>query len=127
MTDKEYVDFDTLQKMLGLTDMTLFLSYLKEVYKDLSERSEGDKKKGINKVTFFDYVKLPIFISEKLFSALDKDEDGFLNSHEFIEGLQDLYMGDFDSTLEIIFKILDFDKDGKITKSFIIIFTFKNR
>ena len=105
MTDKEYVDFDTLQKMLGLTDMTLFLSYLKEVYKDLSERSEGDKKKGINKVTFFDYVKLPIFISEKLFSALDKDEDGFLNSHEFIEGLQDLYMG----------------------KSFIIIFTFKNR
>ena len=116
MTDKDYVDFDTLQKMLGLNDMTLFLSYLKEVYKDLSERSEGDKKKGINKVTFFDYVKLPIFIAEKLFSAFDKDEDGFLNSHEFIEGLQDLYMGDFDSTLEIIFKILDFDKDGKITK-----------
>ena len=113
---KDYVDFDILQKMLGLNDMTLFLSYLKEVFKDLSERSEGDRKKGINKVTFYDYVKLPIFISEKLFSALDKDEDGFLNSHEFIEGLQDLYMGDFESTLELIFKILDFDKDGKITK-----------
>ncbi len=111
----DYVDFDSLQKMLGLNDMTLFLSYLKEVYKDLSDRSE-DKKKGINKVTFFDYIKIPIFIAEKLFSALDKDEDNFLNSHEFIEGLQDLYMGDFESTLELIFKILDFDKDGKITK-----------
>ena len=112
---KDYVEFDSLQKMLGLNDMTLFLSYLKEVYKDLSERSE-DKKKGINKITFFDYIKIPIFIAEKLFSALDKDEDNFLNSHEFIEGLQDLYMGDFESTLELIFKILDFDKDGKITK-----------
>ena len=111
----DYVDFDTLQKMLGINDMTLFLSYLKEVYKDLSDRSE-DKKKGINKVTFFDYIKIPIFIAEKLFSALDKDEDTFLNSHEFIEGLQDLYMGDFETTLELIFKILDFDKDGKITK-----------
>ena len=112
---KDYVEFDSLQKMLGLNDLTLFLSYLKEVYKDLSERSE-DKKKGINKITFFDYIKIPIFIAEKLFSALDKDEDNFLNSHEFIEGLQDLYMGDFESTLELIFKILDFDKDGKITK-----------
>ena len=112
---KDYVEFDSLQKMLGLNDMTLFLSYLKEVYKDLSERSK-DKKKGINKITFFDYIKIPIFIAEKLFSALDKDEDNFLNSHEFIEGLQDLYMGDFESTLELIFKILDFDKDGKITK-----------
>ena len=25
-------------------------------------------------------------------------------------------MGDFDSSLDIIFKLLDFDKDGKITK-----------
>ena len=82
MTDskgKEYVDFDILQKMLGLNDMTLFLSYLKEVFKDLSERSEGDRKKGINKVTFYDYVKLPIFIAEKLFSALDKDDDGSIS------------------------------------------------
>ena len=41
---KDYVEFDSLQKMLGLNDMTLFLSYLKEVYKDLSERSEDKKK-----------------------------------------------------------------------------------
>ena len=35
-----YVDFDSLQQMLGLNDMTLFLSYLKEVYKDLSESTK---------------------------------------------------------------------------------------
>ena len=112
----QYVDFESIQKLLGLNDMTLFLSYLKELYKDLAERSEGDKKKGINKVTFYDYMKLPIFIAEKLFCALDKDNDSFLNSHEFIEGLQDLYMGDFESTLEIIFNTMDFDKDGLINR-----------
>ena len=111
-----YVDFESLQKILGLNDMTLFVSYLKEIYKDLAERSEGDKKKGINKVTFYDYIKLPIFIAEKLFYALDRNKDNFLNSTEFIEGLQNLYMGDFDSTLEIIFRMLDFDKDGYINK-----------
>ena len=40
-----YVDFESLQKILGLNDMTLFVSYLKEVYKDLAKRSEVDKKK----------------------------------------------------------------------------------
>ena len=28
-----YVDFESLQKILGLNDMTLFVSYLKEIYK----------------------------------------------------------------------------------------------
>ncbi len=40
-----YVDFESLQKILGLNDMILFVSYLKEVYKDLAKRSEIDKKK----------------------------------------------------------------------------------
>ena len=111
----DYVDFESLQKLLGISDMTLFVGYLKEVYKDLADRTE-DKKKGISKVTFYDYVKLPIFIAEKLFSALDTDNDSLLNAREFVEGLQDLYMGDFETTFEIIFNLLDFDKDGKINK-----------
>ena len=114
-SSSDYVDFESLQKLLGISDMTLFVGYLKEVYKDLADRTE-DKKKGISKVTFYDYVKLPIFIAEKLFSALDTDNDGLLSGREFVEGLQDLYMGDFETTLEIIFNLLDFDKDGKINK-----------
>lgn len=115
-SSSEYVDFESLQKLLGITNMTLFVGYLKEVYKDLAERTETNKKKGISKVTFYDYVKLPIFIGEKLFAALDQDNDSFLSSKEFVEGLQDLYMGDFDTTIEFIFNLLDFDKDGKINR-----------
>ena len=112
----EYIDFEYLQKTLGLSDTSLFLTYLKEVYNDLSEKVNEKKRKGINIVTFYDYLKIPIFISEKLFAALDKDGDAHLNSHEFIDGFQDLFMGDFDSTLDIIFNMLDFDRDGLIKK-----------
>lgn len=57
-----------------------------------------------------------MFISEKLFSALDQDNDGYLSSSEFIEGLKQLYTGDFEHTLKIIFNMLDFNKDGEISK-----------
>ena len=112
--NSHFVDFESLQNSLGITNMTLFVGYLKEIYKDLAER--GDKKKGISKITFYDYIKLPILIADKLFNALDIDNDSYLNSKEFVEGLQDLYMGDFEITLEIIFAILDFDKDSKIER-----------
>jgi hypothetical protein len=36
--------------------MTIFVGYLKEKYKDLAERREMEKK-GINKITFYDYIK----------------------------------------------------------------------
>ena len=112
-----YVDFESLQKILGLNDMTLFVSYLKEIYKDLAERSEGDKKKGINKVTFYDYIKLPIFIAEKLFNsfASSSQQEG-LKEDEFVTGFFKLYMGSFSETTKVIFNLLDFDKDGIIKK-----------
>jgi len=58
----------------------------------------------------------PVFISEKFFSALDKDSKGYINEKEFIQGFTKLYLGNFLETAEIIFKILDFDKDGLITR-----------
>ena len=112
--EPEYITFESIQKMIGVADISLFVVYLKEIYKDLASRNDSTLKKGISKSTFYDYIKIPIFISEKLFFALDKDGDGFLSSTEFVEGLKNLYTGDFDKTLTIIFDMLDFDKDGEI-------------
>ena len=63
---------------------------------------------------FLDYIKLPIFISEKVFTVFDKDKDGFLNQKEFIYGMNRLYNGNFDETLQLIFEILDFNHDELI-------------
>lgn len=113
---KEFVDFDTLRTLIEISDETLFETYLRELYKDLVDRAESNKKQGIGKITFYDYMKLQIFICEKLFNSLDKDNDGFLSSKEFIEGLYALYFGSFRETVKTIFNILDFDKDGLINK-----------
>jgi Ca2+-binding EF-hand superfamily protein len=114
--ESEYINFDGLRKFMNIEDINLLTTYLKEVFKDLSDRSDSNKKKGISKVTFLEYMKLPIFIAEKLFSSFDTDNDGFLNISEFVENLTNLYIGDFNTTIKCVFRLLDFDKDGEITK-----------
>lgn len=114
--NSEFIDFENLRGNLNKIDPNLFVAYLKEVFKDLSERSDSNKKKGVNKITFLEYIKLPIFIAEKLFLSLDVDSDGYLCGKEFIDGLTKLYFGNFDDTFEVIAKILDFDKDSYVEK-----------
>jgi Ca2+-binding EF-hand superfamily protein len=112
--DVEYIEFSVLRNTLKVNDELMFISYLKNTHKDLSERSDKNKKLGISKLTFTDYFSLPIIISEKLFNSLDKDQNGFLNTKEFIEGMQKLYLGSFEDTTKAIFDIYDFDNDGFI-------------
>ena len=116
MEDQQYIDFSEIKEYVNIKEEKLFLLYLKEVFKDLADRDEPNKKKGIMKIIFIDYIKLPIFISEKVFSALDKDKDGYLNQKEFIFGMNRLYNSNFDETLKAIFEILDFNHDDLIEK-----------
>ena len=116
MEDKQYIDFNEIKKYVNVKEEKLFLLYLREVFKDLADREETNKRKGIMKMIFFDYLKLPIFISEKLFTVFDKDKDGFLSQKEFIYGMNRLYNSNFDETIKLIFDILDFNQDNIIEK-----------
>ena len=113
---KEFIDFNEIKKIISVENEELFLVYLKEVYKDLADRNEANRKKGIMKIVFFDYLKLPMFISEKVFTVFDEDKDGFLSSKEFILGMNKLYNGSYQDTIKLIFDILDFNHDGFIEK-----------
>ena len=113
---KEFIDFNEIKKIISVENEELFLVYLKEVYKDLADRNEENRKKGIMKIVFFDYLKLPMFISEKVFTVFDEDKDGFLSSKEFILGMNKLYNGSYQDTIKLIFDILDFNHDGFIEK-----------
>jgi len=110
--NQEFIDFEIFRNNKNL-DIGTFQTYLKEIYKDLSERRDS-KKTGISNLTFMEYLKLPVFICEKVFSSMDLDEDTFLNLKEFTEGMTNLYFGTFDDTCKMIFNIYDIDKDGKI-------------
>ena len=113
---KDFIDFNEIKKIINVENEELFLVYLKEVYKDLADRNEENRKKGIMKIVFFDYLKLPMFISEKVFTVFDEDKDGFLSSKEFILGMNKLYNGSYQDTIKLIFDILDFNHDGFIEK-----------
>ena len=113
---KEFIDFNEIKKIISVENEELFLVYLKEVYMDLADRNEANRKKGIMKIVFFDYLKLPMFISEKVFTVFDEDKDGFLSSKEFILGMNKLYNGSYQDTIKLIFDILDFNHDGFIEK-----------
>ena len=85
---------------------------------DLSTKVENSKEKHLSRLTFYDYIKLPIFISEKLFNsfASSSQQEGLKEEEEFVRGFFKLYMGSFQETTKVIFDLLDFDKDGIIKK-----------
>ena len=115
--NSEYITFELIQESLGLKSESLFKKYLQEVFVDLSTKKENSKIKYLSRLTFYDYIKLPIFISEKLFNSFSSSgqQEG-LTEDEFVTGFFKLYMGTFRETTKTIFDLLDFDKDGIIKK-----------
>ena len=117
-SNNEFITFESIQKSLDITDPILFKKYLQEVFVDLSVKVNNSKIKYLSRLTFYDYIKLPIFISEKLYDSfsLSNNKEG-LTEEEFINGFFKLYSGSFQETAKIIFNLLDFDKDGIIKKA----------
>ena len=119
---QEFVTFELIQDALGIKDPHLFALYLKEIFHDLANSVNHDKKKFITRMVFYDYIRLPIFIAEKVFKSFSKLSVQGLCEEEFVDNLFKLYMGSFEETIAIIFKILDFDRDGIIKKEDVKLF-----
>ena len=112
---EDYITLQVIQESLNIKEPILFKKYLQEIFNDLSNRGAKNKNiKYMSRNTFYDYIKLPIFIAEKLFSSFsNRNKDGLV-LEEFVDGLFNLYTGSFEDTAKIIFNLLDFNKDGLI-------------
>ena len=113
---RDYITFERVQETLNLSNPKLFKKYLHEVFLDLSSLPDTKNNKYISNLTFYDYLRLPIFISEKLFNSFKNHCKGGLLESEFVNGFYQLYMGTFEETTKRIFNLLDFDKDSVIQK-----------
>ena len=111
---EDYVTFQLIQETLDIKDPILFKKYLQEIFNDLSNKGTSKNIKYMSRPTFYDYIKLPIFISEKLYSSFSFREKEGLILEEFVDGFFNLYTGSFEDTAKIIFNLLDFNKDGLI-------------
>ena len=112
---EDYITLQVIQESLNIKELLLFKKYLQEILNDLSNRGAKNKNiKYMSRTTFYDYIKLPIFIAEKLFSSFSNRNKDVLALEEFVDGLFNLYTGSFEDTARIIFNLLDFNKDGLI-------------
>ena len=76
---EDYVTFQVIQETLNIKDRIIFRKYLQEIFNDLSNRSASKNIKFMSRTTFYDYIKLPIFISEKLYSSFsNKNKEGLI-------------------------------------------------
>ena len=90
-------------------------SHLQMLFRDLSLHCSG-KRPGINLVEFMKFTSLPGLLGQQCFKALDQDKDGVLNQEEFVGGLIVLYKGNCDESVAVLWRILDFQGLGEITK-----------
>ena len=117
MSDEtEKIDLEQLVGGYKVENEEAFKAYLKELWIDLTQRNQDKSNTGISKITFSNYYNLPGIILDRLFSVLDTNKSGFLETQEFINGMCILFCGDFDSQTNFIFKFYDFDKTGQISK-----------
>ena len=102
--NNEYITFESIQESLGITDPNLFKKYLQEIFVDLSLKVNNSKIKYLSRLTFYDYINLPILISEKLFNSfsLSGSKEG-LTEDEFVNAFFKLYLGSFQDTSKKIF------------------------
>lgn len=90
------------------------IPYFKDIYKDLIARG-GDKSKGLNKVTLFQYMNLPGIIGERFTAVLDLSNNGFVDLREFVHGFFKVYYSNLETKIKLSFDMYDFDRDGFIT------------
>ena len=115
MKQKGRINLDEIIGDYIVKNTPAFNSYLKQLWKDLSNRAEGVKD-GVDRISFGKYYDLPGLISERLFSVFDSKNKGFLSIEDFTSSMIKLFSGDYDQLLNFIFDFYDFDKDHKITK-----------
>ena len=111
----EKINFESLVGSYRVPSLNSFANYLAQVWRDLAKRS-NEKKKGINKITFAKYYELPGLINERLFQLFDRDNNGYLDGKEFINGMIILFTESFNTLTKFIFAFYDFDQDGLITR-----------
>jgi len=113
----ENIEFDDLRDFYKKeVEVRTFEMYLEEIYNELSQSNIVDNPyKGIAKTTFTKYLsEMNILISEKIFSSFDVSKSGILSFSDFSEPIITLKYGTFEQVAKVIFRIYDFNSDGKV-------------
>lgn len=70
----------------------------------------------LDRITFIDYMRIPIVIAERIFGLNDKPKVGLMSEAVFAQCMTKILVGDFQTRAKFCFQLYDFDNDGFITK-----------
>ena len=86
------------------------ISFLSDIFVNFQKRSNNN----FDTYTFQELIGIPMIISDKLYYTFTMHQEKQLTYQEFSSGLYDLFFGDLDDKMSIVFDLLDFDGDGVI-------------
>jgi len=96
-----------------------FAFYCRNIFEDLSSRVMTDSQEPIiSDIIFSNYLGWPLFLARRLIDII-KEEDQLtprsLSNKQFYKIMKLIHFSNSECKKELIFKILDFHKNGKIT------------
>ena len=110
----EKIDAESLLKDFKIANLNNFNVYLQQLSSDFCSQSDNPGL-GISKSTFLNFFSLPGIIGERLYSLFDLNNIEYIKVEDFINGMTNLYTGDFNYLCKFVFDLYDFDKDGLTT------------
>jgi len=82
--------------------------YLRDLYNDLIVRCiepEAITEKMLDRITFIDYMRLPIVIAERIFGLFDKPKVGLMSEAVFALCMTRILVSDFQTRAKFIFQL----------------------
>lgn len=82
--------------------------YLRDLFNDLIVRCiepEAINEKMLDRITFIDYMRLPIVIAERIFSLFDKQKVGIMSESVFASCMTKILVSDFQTRAKFCFQL----------------------
>ena len=89
---------------------TTIINFLSEIYANYHKRSN----KIFDSYTFQELMQLPMIVCDKMFSTFTSKNNTQMSIDEFSTNIYNLFLGDIDDKMSMMFDLLDFDGDGAI-------------
>ena len=89
---------------------TIIINFLSEIYANYYKRCN----KVFDSYTFQELMKLPMIVCNKMYSIFSSGKNEQMTVDQFSTNIFNLFFGDLDDKMSMMFDILDFDGDGAI-------------
>ena len=88
----------------------IIINYLSEIYANYHKRCN----KVFDSYSYQELMQLPMIVCNKIFTSFKAKENDQMSIDEFSNHIYNLFYGDIDDKMSMMFDIFDFDDDGSI-------------